>query len=213
MSNRTTHILVLGLAVLTLAAGLILSPRLPGTMASHWNFQGEVDGTMPRTEALIGFPAMIASIYLLCLGLMAILPMRQNMSSFRPQLNQFFVGLAVFLAYLAGVTMAWNLGFRFRIEQAVVPGVAALFYILGTIMARSKRNWLFGIRTPWTLSSDRVWENTHRFGGLVFRVIAVVMLLGLILGDSAWLMLVIPLAIGSVAVVVYSYLIWRQEAA
>lgn len=213
MSDRTTHFLVFGLAVLTLAAGFFLSPGLPDTLASHWNFQGEVDGTLPKTAALVAFPAMIAGVYVLFLGMIVILPMRENMSSFRPQLNQLFIGLAVFLAYLAGVTMAWNLGLRFRIEQAVLPGVAALFYILGSVMGRSKRNWLFGIRTPWTLSSDRVWERTHRFGGLVFKVTALVMLLGVIQGNSAWLLVLLPAAVGSVAVVIYSYLVWRQELA
>ncbi|MEM1515464.1 MAG: SdpI family protein [Candidatus Bathyarchaeia archaeon] len=41
--------------------------------------------------------------------------------------------------------------------------------IIGILCEDSKRNWFIGIRTPWTLSSDRVWEKTHRLGGKLFK--------------------------------------------
>ncbi|MGH2605965.1 MAG: SdpI family protein, partial [Anaerolineales bacterium] len=196
-----------------LAAGLVLAPRLPSAMASHWNIAGEVDGTMSKMAAVVIFPAMIAGSYLLFLVLIEILPLKDNVAAFRPQMNLFFVGLGIFLAYLNGIVLAWNLGLRFAIEQAVLPGIAVLLYLIGHILGQARRNWMFGIRTPWTLSSDRVWESTHRVGGLVFKVCAGLALLGAFLGETAAPMFIIPVALGSLAVVVYSYLVWRQEQA
>ena len=213
MTTRTTNLVIAGLTVVMLAAGLVLGPRLPSTMASHWNIAGDVDGTMPRAAALTIFPLMIAGIYLLFLLLIEILPLKENVAAFRPQMNLFFVGLGVFLAYLDAIVFAWNLGLRFAIEQAVLPGIAVLLYLIGHILGQAKRNWMFGIRTPWTLSSDRVWESTHRLGGLVFKICAGLTLLGGFLGEAAAPIFIIPVALGSLAVTVYSYFAWRQEKA
>lgn len=213
MTTKTTHLVMAGLTVAMLAAGLVLAPRLPSAMASHWNIAGEVDGTMSKMAALVIFPAMIAGTYLLFLVLIEILPLKENVAAFRPQMNLFFVALGIFLAYLNGIVLAWNLGLRFAIEQAVLPGIAVLLYLIGHILGQARRNWMFGIRTPWTLSSDRVWESTHRVGGLVFKVCAGLALLGAFLGETAAPMFIIPVALGSLAVVVYSYLVWKQEQA
>jgi len=213
VTTRTTNLVIAGLTVVMLAAGLVLGPRLPSTMASHWNIAGDVDGTMPRAAALTIFPLMIAGIYLLFLLLIEILPLKENVAAFRPQMNLFFVGLGVFLAYLDAIVFAWNLGLRFAIEQAVLPGIAVLLYLIGHILGQAKRNWMFGIRTPWTLSSDRVWESTHRLGGLVFKICAGLTLLGGFLGEAAAPIFIIPVALGSLAVTVYSYFAWRQEKA
>lgn len=204
MSNRTTHVIVAALTLALLAAGLLLAPKLPATVVSHWNFQGVPDGTMPRDALLLTFPALIAGMYLLIVVLIRILLLRENVADFRPQLNLFLVALSIFLAYVAALSLAWNLSMRFSFSLFILPAMAALFYMIGDIMGRAKRNWLFGIRTPWTLSSDQVWDETHRFGGWVFKVCAVLTLGTVFLGDSGWPLLLIPLLVGSLGTVAYS---------
>jgi uncharacterized membrane protein len=70
-----------------------------------------------------------------------------------------------------------------------------------------------GIRTPWTLSSDRSWARTHRVGGYLFMgfgIAVVASALWLPPGTFFWV-LMIGLA-GSVAFLfVYSYLAWRDD--
>lgn len=212
MSNRTTHLLIAALTVVSLAAGWFLAPRLPETVVSHWNFRGEPDGAMSRVALLVTFPAAVAGVYLFILLLIGILPMRENIAGFRPQLNQFLVALSLFLVYVEGLVLAWNLGARFSFSAVTLIPTAALFYMLGDIMGRAKRNWVFGIRTPWTLSSDRVWDETHRVGGWIFKACAILTLLAAFLGDSAWPLMLVPLLVGSLAAVAYSYFVWRREA-
>ena len=212
MSNRTTHLIVAALSLALLAAGLLLAPRLPATVASHWNFQGVPDGTMPREALLVTFPALIAGLYLLIVVLIGIQSLRENVAAFRPQLNVFLVALSIFLTYVAALSLAWNLSMRFSLSLLILPAMAALFYMIGDIMGRAKRNWLFGIRTPWTLSSDQVWYETHRFGGWVFKACALLTLGAVFLGDAGWPLLLIPLLVGSLATVAYSYFAWRRAA-
>ena len=58
-----------------------------------------------------------------------------------------------------------------RIESAQTPGpfigfaCAMLLVVLGNVLSKTRPNWLIGIRTPWTLSSDKSWDVTHRWGG------------------------------------------------
>ena len=46
----------------------------------------------------------------------------------------------------------------------------------GVLLTQAKPNWFVGIRTPWTLSSETVWERTHAIGGPLFVVSGVVLL-------------------------------------
>jgi uncharacterized membrane protein len=43
-----------------------------------------------------------------------------------------------------------------------------LFALIGNYLPRVPQNWFFGIRTPWTLSSEVAWKKSHVVGGWMF---------------------------------------------
>jgi uncharacterized membrane protein len=45
--------------------------------------------------------------------------------------------------------------------------VGGLLILAGNVLGKLRPNHVVGIRTPWTLASDRVWDQTHRFAGFV----------------------------------------------
>jgi dienelactone hydrolase len=91
--------------------------------------------------------------------------------------------------------------------------VGAMFVVIGNVMPRARPNWLFGIRTPWTLSNDRVWERTHRLGGLLFVIAGVLLMIAAFAIPSAFLpAVVIGVVVAAVVPVVYSYVTWRKES-
>jgi uncharacterized membrane protein len=48
------------------------------------------------------------------------------------------------------------------------------------------KNTLVGIRTPWTIANELIWDKTHRLGGWLFVLSGIVLILkGLILPKSA----------------------------
>ncbi|MCK7526814.1 MAG: SdpI family protein [Ignavibacteriales bacterium] len=49
-------------------------------------------------------------------------------------------------------------------SQAMLPAMGLLFIVIGSMLRKAKRNFFIGIRTPWTLSSDYVWDKTHQLG-------------------------------------------------
>jgi uncharacterized membrane protein len=81
------------------------------------------------------------------------------------------------------------------------------------VLPRARPNWFFGIRTPWTLTNDRVWTRTHRVGGYAMTAAGLLVVLAAIAFPPPWAFftfmgLVVPAAVGPI---VYSYLTWRKE--
>ena len=97
--------------------------------------------------------------------------------------------------------------------QRVVPiGVGVLLVVIGNLLPRARPNWFVGIRTPWTLSSDRVWEKTHRFGGHVFVAGGLLIVLGaLVMPQLAHVVLLTVILLCTATVLIYSYVEWKRE--
>jgi uncharacterized membrane protein len=119
---------------------------------------------------------------------------------------------ALFFYYIYIVTLLPSVGYPIDIGKALIPALAALFYLIGTILPLTHPNWFIGIRTPWTISSETVWHKTNRLGGILFRVSAVIALIGLFFPDVIGLwFLIVPVIASAIAAVVYSYVAWEGE--
>src|SRR5688500_11881643 len=108
--------------------------------------------------------------------------------------------------------LANALGNNFSLDLMIPIGVGAHLMIIGNLLPRTRPNWFVGIRTPWTLSSDRVWERTHRFGGHLFVAAGAVTVLVGIFAPALAIRVLIGCSLAvSVGVLVGSYLIWKQD--
>jgi len=213
MSTRNTLIITLLIAVTGVVLGLVLYDRLPERVASHWNANDVVDGTMPRFWGAFLMPLISLAMLGLFLLVPVIDPMRANIAKFRGLFNVFIAVMMAFLLYLHVLTILWNLGRQsFRMSTALLPALGLILIFAGLMMRQAKRNFSIGIRTPWTLSSDRVWDQTHRLGGVLFIVSGVLAMLGAVFPSptSFWLVLG-PVMASSVFLVAYSYFLWRAE--
>ncbi len=54
----------------------------------------------------------------------------------------------------------------FNVLRPVAASVGVLLIAVGNYLGKARRNATFGIKTPWTLADDTVWNRTHRFTGL-----------------------------------------------
>jgi uncharacterized membrane protein len=211
MSVRTTiTISLIAILAATLASALVYA-RLPEMAASHWNAAGQVDGYMPRFWAAFLMPIISVGILLLLLVLPALDPLKANIANFRSYYNAFIALMIVFMLFIHGVTLAWNLGYDgFNIGNAILPAVGLIFVFAGIMMAKAKRNFFIGIRTPWTLSNDTVWDETHKLGSKMFIGAGIVTILSAFFGElSFWIMFPVMMLAAFVPVV-YSYFLWRR---
>jgi uncharacterized membrane protein len=194
-----------------LAAGVYLYPYMPDRMASHWNAAGEVDGYMPKLWGLFLIPLISVFLLLLFLVIPKIDPLKHNIEKFRKQYDIFVTIVILFLFYVHSLTIMWSLGTRFEMVQALSPAMGGLFYYCGVLVGKAKQNWFVGIRTPWTLSSERVWDKTHRIGAKLFKIAGVIAVLGFFFPDYALLLVIVPLVLVAVYTTVYSYFEYQKE--
>jgi uncharacterized membrane protein len=213
MSTRTTTIIVLLMILGATVAGLLLWNQLPDPMASHWNINDQVDGYMSRFWGVFMVPLITLGMFLLFLLIPSIDPLRANIAQFRGAFNLFIVFIVTFMVYLYGLTLAWNLGYTdFRMSGAMLPAIGLLFIFIGFMMRQAKRNFFIGIRTPWTLSSDMVWDETHRLGAVLFMISgALAFVGGLFGGTTAFWMMFAPLMGSTLFLLVYSYVLYQRE--
>ncbi len=212
MSTKTTTISFIIILALATLAGLLLWNQLPDPMASHWGMDDQVNGTTSKFWGVFLMPVMAVAMFLLFLVIPSIDPLKANIAKFRETFNTFIILITVFMLYIYGLTLAWNLGYtNFRMSTAMLPALGLLFIFVGGLIQKSKRNFFIGIRTPWTLSSDTVWDETHRVGGQLFKISGVLALIGAFFPSYAFWFLFIPLASSALFSVVYSYILFQRE--
>jgi len=191
--------------------GIILSPQMPDQMASHWNSEGEVDGYLSKFWGLFLLPLITLGIFLLLILIPRIDPLKENIEKFRKYYHGFIFIIVLFFFYIYLFTILWNLGIRLNIGQTLAPAFAVLFFYIGILLEKAKKNWFIGIRTPWTLSSTNVWEKTHKIGGKLFKGVGIIILLGMFFKDFIIYFILVPIVLATIYTVVYSYLEYRKE--
>lgn len=212
MSTKLTTILVLILIAAAVIAGALFWNQLPEQMASHWNANDEVDGYMSKFWGVWMMPLFTLGMFALFLIIPNIDPLKANIAQFRGVFNIFILFITAFMLYMHGLTLAWSLGYQFRMSAAMLPFMGLLFIFIGYMLRQAKRNWFIGIRTPWTLSSDTVWDKTHQLGSVLFIASGAFAFAGSFFGGAAamWLTLV-PVMGSALFLVVYSFVLYQRE--
>lgn len=204
------------LPLLAIMATIVFSfyfyAQAPQQVPTHWNFRGEVDDYSSKAFAAYFFPALILGLYLLFWFLPKIDPRREKYESFAGVYGLFRTVMVLFMAGLYFLTGLAALGYAINIGKIVPAGVGLLLVLIGNYLGKIKSNWFVGIKTPWTLSSETVWQKTHRLGGWLF------VLFGLLLFVSAFFpgfwnpwIFVAAIAILVIVPTIYSYWLFRKE--
>lgn len=211
MSTKPATTTILILIALAFAAGLVLYPRMPDPMPSHWNTAGEVDGYMPRFWGLFLMPLVLVGIFLLYLAIPRIDPLKANIAAFIREYNLMMVVLAFFMFYVYALTLLWALGFEFNMNLMIFPAMGVLLITIGFLIGNARRNYFVGIRTPWTLSSDSVWARTHRLGKWMFMAAGALTLLATFVYEAGFWLFMGATLLAALVPVIYSYFAWKNE--
>jgi uncharacterized membrane protein len=196
---------IIAIILLSFIIGIYFYPQLPDRIISHWNAQGQPDGYMDKFWGIFLMPFVTVGIYLLFAVIPKIDPLKANIQKFRKYYNGFMVLIIGMMLYIFILTILFNLGFRFNFTQFITPALGLVFYGAGIVIEHAKMNWFVGIRTPWTLSSEQVWNKTHRLGGKLFKIAGLVALIGILFASYAVYFVVVPILVVAVYTVIYSY--------
>lgn len=211
MNFRNVNFLILVLVLSSFVLGIVFYPQMPNFIASHWGINGEVNGFMPKFWGLFLMPIISSVLYGFLLLIPKIDPLKENIKKFQSYFNGFIFSVIAFLFYLYLLTILWNLGYEFEMIRFLSPAFGILIFLSGVLIEHSKRNWFVGIRTPWTLSSDTIWNKTHKLGGKLFKASGLIAFLGLLLPNLAIFLFLIPLLFSVLYTTIYSYFEYRQN--
>ncbi|MBT4540793.1 SdpI family protein [Candidatus Woesearchaeota archaeon] len=210
---KKTTIFALFIVIISFVISIYFYPSFPDQVASHWNSQGEVDGYMGKFWGLFLMPIISLAILLLFLAIPKIDPLKNNIKKFEKYFDGFIVLILLFLFYIYVLTVLWNMNIVFNMTQMILPALGILFFYCGILIENAKRNWFIGIRTPWTLSNEKVWNATHKLGGKLFKIAGILAFIGLFFQKFALLLFIVPVLAFSLYLVVYSYLKYQKYKA
>lgn len=205
--------MLLSLAVIILVtAGISLFayPKLPERMASHWGPGGQVDGWMAKSVCVWLMPGIMLLYSVLFMVVIQIDPLKKNIEKFFSYYAGFIIVMSLFLLVIHGWMILWNLGYQIGSNVIMPLLLGGLFFFIGIVMSHVKPNWFIGIRTPWTLSNEIVWQKTHKVGGILFRIAAIIVLIGAVFPKYAIVFVLVPILSVSVITVIYSLVIYNK---
>jgi uncharacterized membrane protein len=200
------------LIVIAFAASAAVYDSLPDPMPTHWDMSGEVDGWTSLPWGAFLLPAMLVAMLAIFHVLPRIDPRKANYAKFQGSYEILIITIMTFMVAVHLLVLANARGSNISMERLIPIGVGVLFMVIGNLLPRTRPNWCVGIRTPWTLSSDRVWERTHRFGGHLFVATGLILLLTAAFAPAFTMQVLIGCSVAlSLGVLAGSYLIWRRD--
>lgn len=192
-----------------------------GPFPLHWGPSGQPDRFGNRSEALFLLwlqPAIAVGLTLLLAVMPSIDPKKRNVDESRTAYLAVWLGvMGLLTALTTGIALLYIRGDTAgagtdQTVRWILVGVGLLMLVMGNFLPKTRRSFSFGIRTPWTLSDDTVWERTHRLGGPLFMLAGVIGIVCAVVLDGIWITLGAtgPAILSVLILTVYSYFAWRD---
>ncbi|HEX5828830.1 MAG TPA: SdpI family protein [Candidatus Limnocylindrales bacterium] len=179
----------------------------------HWGPTGEVDGYAPAWVAFLMTPVLTALIVALLAVVPRIEPRRENLRRSGDAYRTFSIALVLLMVVVHVGIVATGVTGSFPMPLVLGIGIGLLFAVMGNVLTTVRPNFMFGVRTPWTLASDRSWDHTHRVVGRLFVLTGIAMVVLSLTGE---MLVVIGVMLAAIALIVvggtwYSYRVWRDD--
>jgi len=213
--SGVTLAIMLGI-ILWVGAQLPTGEKIP----VHFDITGTPDRYGSKSEAMLGlwiiWGATLFTVALLA-GLPKIMPQKSNFEKSAKAYIACWYGTLVLLLVTLTIVAWMFLKSTATTSVGTMPikaiffGMGLLFIVIGNYLPKTRSNWVIGIRTPWTLSSDITWGKTHRMGGRLFLGGGLLMLI-----TSIFLPLEFAIGVSLIsslgaafASIAYSWWVWR----
>ncbi|THD77362.1 MAG: DUF1648 domain-containing protein [Phenylobacterium sp.] len=218
--NVRKQLLVSGgtLGAMLALAGLAWA-YLPTQLAVRWDIHGDPAGYLDRLPALLIVPAIGFALTAFFALAPTLMPARSRLERSAVAWTAIWMVVLGNMLFSQILLVAANLGLPLDVARCSDLYAAVVIFVTGNWLGKLRHNPLFGLRTPWTVADERVWDKTHRFAGRLLVLAAVVLAAaGLLLpagpqANPVLYALMIACAAGpALAAVIYSALITRPSA-
>lgn len=181
----------------------------------HWGLSGEADRYGGKGEALLVVPVLALVLTAVFTVLPKVEPRREHLEQSATAYLAVWIATMLEMGIVHAAIVLAALGYPINVAAAVTGGIGLLFVVIGRVLGSVQSNFMFGVRTPWTLSSERSWQRTHQLAGRLFMALgALVTILAFVAPPPVlFAVLMGGIVITLVAVVVYSWQMWRTDPA
>jgi uncharacterized membrane protein len=202
----------IGVAAALIAAAwvgsAVIYPALPDRVPTHWNIRGEVDAYGPKTVPTLLMPAIMTGLLALFCALPWLSPAKFQVDTF-PRTYSLIVVLTIGLqTYLHAAILAATMHPKMDVGRWLLGGLFLFFALMGNLMGKVRRNFWMGVRVPWTLASERVWNDTHRVTAWLYVGAG---LIGCVLCLLGWVLIATGLLLVA-AFAPIGYSLWRYKS-
>ena len=186
--------------------------RLPEQIPIHWGIDGSPDKWVNKQDAWINFwlvPALMAGFLLLTLVLPWLSPRPFEVDRFRDTYGYVMAMVIVLFGFIHFLILWASLQPSFDMARRMVAGIMFFFALIGNVMGRVRRNFWMGVRTPWTLASETVWNETHRLAAWLYTAFGIVGCIAVLLGAPlVWCFVIFMIV--AVFPVFYSLVLYKR---
>ncbi|WP_299457484.1 SdpI family protein [uncultured Microscilla sp.] len=191
------------------AIAALLWSKLPAEIPIHWNIHGKPDSYAAKEVSI----ALFMGINIVSYGLLFLLPKidpKKNFEQFKTAFRWVIFSSTTLIAAITSLIIIHSAGVQFHLFKAILTLILLLFLVLGNFMGKLRPNYFVGIRTPWTIENEDVWVKTHRLGGQVWVVTALISLVMLYGVQSPMWVFMTGILIMVLVPTVYSYILHKQ---
>lgn len=173
------------------AAGIFMYPNLPESIPTQYDLNGIAGNYLPKQAVILMLPISYAVTIAVVHLLIHFSPEKFAMPNSKRAMDIiiFSVGILLLSSHLGIMASQGN---SIIFHQYFAVGFAAFLIVMGNVIGKTERNFIAGIRLPWTIASEQNWRATHRLAGKL--MVASGMLL--FLTSFFWASLALTLGLG-----------------
>jgi len=191
---------------------LAVYSRLPEEVPVHWGLSGEPDRFGSRLEGAFLIPVMMIAVFAIMQWYPSRDPRSANIAKFRGAYDTIVTATIALLSGIHVLALGNALGWRIDMVKVGMVALGVMFILLGNLMPLARSNFIFGIRTPWTLSNESVWTRSQRVGGYAMVAAGIITIAaGFVAQPAGFIVAMVSLLLSGVVPIVYSYILWSRE--
>jgi uncharacterized membrane protein len=215
MSKRSLIVISAAVVLAMIVSAGWAGHMLPAgaTLPVRWRVDGSPAGFAAKWAALLLPLAVTACVTFLFAAIDRIEPHREAVAHSRALIRAIWLGMIGLMGVVHLMVLDAALSWHLVGPRLLVAAVGLLFVAMGNQLGKSRRMYLVGIRTPWTLANEDVWIATHRLGGKLFVAAGLLWLAVAALGVTGSATLALQLGILALAIlapIAWSYVLWRR---
>lgn len=205
--NRS-FIIQLVVCLIPFIIGAVFYNKVPDQVATHFDFNFQPDDYSSREFALFGIPAVMVGLFILCAGLLEVDPKKRGMDGRLKSITRWVI--PILSMFIQCVTISFALDSSINLTRFIPVLIGILFVLMGNYLPKCRQNYTMGIKLPWTLNSEENWDRTHRFGGKMFVISGLCMIVASFFGGHASGVMFALAMIACFIPTIYSYCLYKK---